>query len=278
MIIIKCDYCEKDYKIKGKSYIKKHNFCCRKCYHKWQSENIRGDNHHLTKDKIKVNCTYCNKEFLIYESRYNNLKNGRIFCCKECKQKWESENWCGENNPNYSGGNIIKICLCCNKYFEVPKHRENTAKYCSRECKDKYLKDVISKTPEFIELHKNIGIQCMLNQKTKYTKPELLTEQYLIDKNINYIFQYGMYDKFVVDFYLPDNDIIIEVLGDYWHGNPNEYGNDKKPLTEKQIKNKNRDEYREEFLTNKGHSVHMIWESDIYNNIENAYYFLNINI
>lgn len=277
MILINCDNCRKEFKLKGKSYIKQHNFCCKECYYKWRSENIRGNNHPLLKEKIKAYCTHCKKEILLHESKYKDINdnNRNIFCCKQCKQMWESENWKGENNPHYLGGGIIKVCLCCNKEFNIPKYREKSAKYCSKKCKNKYLKDVISKTSEFIELHKNIGIQCMLNQKSKGTKPELLTQEYLNKNNINYEFQFPMYNKFVVDFYLPDNNIVIEVLGDYWHGHPDKYGTDKKPLTNKQIKNKDKDILKYNYLTNKGHEVHMIWECDIYNKIDEIYNFLN---
>lgn len=34
-------------------------------------------------------------------------------------------------------GKIIN-CLGCNKQFYVPKYRSDTAKYCSRKCKNKF--------------------------------------------------------------------------------------------------------------------------------------------
>jgi very-short-patch-repair endonuclease len=95
---------------------------------------------------------------------------------------------------------------------------------------------------------------------------------------INYISQHPMYNQFIVDFYLPDNNIIIEVQGDYWHGNPNKYGNENglKPLTQKQIDKIGKDKKRYEFLINHNHIVYMIWESDIYKNTEECLKFLNI--
>jgi len=87
-----------------------------------------------------------------------------------------------------------------------------------------------------------------------------------------------MYDRFVVDFYLPDYNIVIEVQGDYWHGNPKIYGNDVnlKPLTEKQLKTKEKDNYKYNFLTDKQHIVYMIWETDIYEDVTECLKFLNI--
>jgi hypothetical protein len=43
----------------------------------------------------------------------------------------------GENNPNYKGGLIEKICICL-KQFKVYPARINTAKYCSTSCKKKH--------------------------------------------------------------------------------------------------------------------------------------------
>lgn len=45
-MIISCDFCKKLFK-KKKSHIKNTNFCCRKCYGQWQSENRRGKNNSM---------------------------------------------------------------------------------------------------------------------------------------------------------------------------------------------------------------------------------------
>lgn len=41
---------------------------------------------------------------------------------------------------NWKGGKITKICLVCNKKFEVIQNRKNKAKYCSFKCYWKWLK------------------------------------------------------------------------------------------------------------------------------------------
>jgi len=40
----------------------------------------------------------------------------------------------GNKNSNWSGGKIKKICLNCERIFEVTKNRKYTAKYCSVKC------------------------------------------------------------------------------------------------------------------------------------------------
>lgn len=49
--------------------------------------------------KIKVNCSYCNKE--IKRIRFHIDKNKHHFCNRECQAKWRSENIFGENHPSW---------------------------------------------------------------------------------------------------------------------------------------------------------------------------------
>ena len=39
-----------------------------------------------------------------------------------------------ENNPNWKGGPINKICVVCGKQFKVKRYRKQEAKYCSYKC------------------------------------------------------------------------------------------------------------------------------------------------
>jgi hypothetical protein len=54
-------------------------------------------------------------------------------------------------------------------------------------------------------------------------------------------------DKFQYDFLIYPN-IIIEVQGDYWHGNPKFYGKNKKPLNQIQVFKKNKMSKKENSL------------------------------
>jgi very-short-patch-repair endonuclease len=78
-----------------------------------------------------------------------------------------------------------------------------------------------------------------------------------------------MHDKFFVDFYLPQQDIIIEVFGDYWHGNSKIYGDEEGliPFNEKQIKQRKKDKSRIAYLKTCHNQVIVLWEYDIKNNL-----------
>ena len=275
-----CSNCNKEItRRKSQMENKEHIFCDKKCYSEWKSKNIRGEKHPLYKNKILHNCNYCNKEIGLHESRYNSLLDGKvnnIFCSKTCKENWEKENFTGQNNPNYKNGNVIKICEYCNEEYDVPYHRKDITKFCSVECKNKWQSEILPKNKDWVEFRRSIAIKVLLNQKNKFTKPELLTKDFLEINKIEYIAQHPFYNKFVVDFFIPSMNIIIECLGDYWHGHPDKYGDgeNKKPLTEKQIKTKEKDIIKYNFLKEKGHDIYMVWERDIYSNIEECYKFL----
>ncbi len=92
------------------------------------------------------------------------------------------------------------------------------------------------------------------------TIPEKITEGLLLKLNIKYEkkINIGYYNcDFVV------NNIIIEVQGDYWHGNPNIYNNYDKI----QQKNINRDKRKLTYLTLKKYDVLFLWEHDLKHNI-----------
>ncbi len=106
MILCKCKYCGKE------EYVypsRNRKFCSRKCYAKWRSENIRGNNHPMwSGGQIKRNCILCKREFS-FDRGDTKRRNGKLekkFCSVKCKSIWQRENnWFkGENNPNWKGG------------------------------------------------------------------------------------------------------------------------------------------------------------------------------
>lgn len=66
------------------------------------------------------------------------------------------------------------------------------------------------------------------------------------------------------DFYLPKSNLIIEIDGDYWHGNPEKYGENE--LKRHQIRAQRVDEYKNKWALLHGIPILRIWESDIRKN------------
>lgn len=55
------------------------------------------------KNKITVNCTFCQQEFQVWKSKYEKAQsqfNGHLYCSRECSRKnqpalYDKFNWCG---------------------------------------------------------------------------------------------------------------------------------------------------------------------------------------
>lgn len=296
-----CNNCGNEMELQKYRYEKylngetKNIFCSKKCQGEWQSKNNIGENHHnynsvhkkceycgkdyivplhrkdISKycssecshlsqiDKIKTNCSNCGKHIEIVPSKLGEHN----FCCNKCVGEWNGEQRSQKKE---------KICVICGKLYEVRPALFDKSVTCSIECQNQWQQKIYSKQPEVIEFRRKIAVKNIKNQKYKDTKPEIMTREYLDKNNINYIPQHPMYNMFVVDFYLPDYNIVIEVLGDYWHGNPKKYHG---KYSKKQLKVKRKDINKFITLIDKGHVVIGIWEFDIYQNIDNTLLELN---
>lgn len=93
------------------------------------------------------------------------------------------------------------------------------------------------------------------------TKIEKIMANELMKKNILFIKQFNINNKFVCDFAIPYLKIIIECDGDYWHANPKTYS--PKKLTFDQKRNIQRDNFKNLFLSKKGWIILRFFESDI---------------
>ena len=106
--------------------------------------------------------------------------------------------------------------------------------------------------------------------KTKDTIPELKVKEILVSLECNPAIQYIPLDEIPswpygpLDFALPDKKIAIEVLGDFWHGNPEHYPE----LSDRQKRQKHKDIHRRRILQNNDWFLLEIWEDDIVKNIE----------
>lgn len=107
--------------------------------------------------------------------------------------------------------------------------------------------------PKYVE-------KMLINHKSFNTKPEIKMNDIL--KNLNIKFKHGFYVKikhrYIADFYLYDYNCIIEVDGNYWHGNTKYFPN----LTEKQIEQKELDKIRTTEITNANYKILRFWEKD----------------
>lgn len=83
--------------------------------------------------KERFECKGCGDTFIAYPSQSEG------WCSRDCY--YGNLDLSGENNPNYSGGDVTVECVVCGDDYEVPPHKEDSTRYCSRECKGEWMSD-----------------------------------------------------------------------------------------------------------------------------------------
>jgi len=173
----------------------------------------------------------------------------------------------------------LKECVVCGKKFEVRPYAYKSAKCCSRKCQGQYLlqfghsqeanakRNETLRKPEHREISRKTALKT-LSTYPRETSIEKAIREWLETNGIIYIPQCILKDKFCVDFYLPEHNVIIEAQGDYFHANPIKYGEDKIPLNKMQTKNSKKDKARFTYLRKCGYSVYGFWECDIHKNLD----------
>jgi len=282
-----CEICNKDYKPRRKEQ----KFCSVKCQH----ESYRK----IKVERIECTCLFCDKKFYKLQSnpgKYcskkcsdnhkkitylgeNNPSYNRKMSDDELKMRseitkklWEDEgyrckikkskNLFFEKNGYWPGNDkdsMLKKKETMVKKFGVSHNW--MGKYGERKC-DKTTLDVYGKTSAqmLIEYSHFFG---------KKTDIEKMFEVILEELEIPFQCKFRIYDKNKVNFWFREYDflilntnILIEVDGDYWHGNQNIF----EELTEFQKSIQINDEIKENFAKNKGYNVIRFWGSDIKKN------------
>jgi endogenous inhibitor of DNA gyrase (YacG/DUF329 family)/G:T-mismatch repair DNA endonuclease (very short patch repair protein) len=246
--IVSCLNCGKDvYKPNSDKYI--NSFCSDKCQKEFNKNNAG----------VEKICKYCNKKYKIKKSHSENSN----FCSKNCKNKWMSENWIGENSPHYE--KIECYCVNCNNKVLADKSTiaKNNNIFCSRKCSIEYYSDINNCSEKQKIARKNFLENQILYTKETLTKPHIKINKFLKDKIIN--FENEKFIKFYKhDIFLSDYNLAIEINGDYWHCNPNKY----KIIEYKQQRECIRkDKSKHKYVKNKyGYEILYLWESDINKN------------
>lgn len=270
VIMTRCKICgeetpKKKYEFKGHG----EHFCSRKCMGKYR---FTVNNPNPKKDKISVKCFQCGEITEEFPSVVK--KNKWHFCTRDCYGKFRSEQLIGENNPSYQG--LIKKCDQCGEDILVIQSKlvRNKNVFCSTECYGEYRsihysgvnhnQYGIKKSPEQIEKMRISTAKRIANGQipTTSTKINVTIREVLKERNIQFE-EEKQFKYYTVDFYLPDSNKVIEVMGDYWHANPMKYVNYDE-LNEIQKKDIIRDKRKRTYLE-KHHDIKIlyIWEQEV---------------
>jgi len=95
-VVIECAFCGQR-KVMQKSRADQ-KYCSRKCLH----AALSGRGHPNWKEKIACECEECGQQFEV-EPAYPKFRK-HLFCSLECRYKWHSRHFSGENAPNWQGG------------------------------------------------------------------------------------------------------------------------------------------------------------------------------
>ena len=112
----KCEVCGKGFKAAKKAT----RFCSSDC------QGI------ARRNRVKVNCSYCNKEIEVLKSKFEKFEN--FYCNQDCRTEHLKILMRGENNPNYNRV-LYKCDGCGEEIWVIPsKLKEQSHIFCSNEC------------------------------------------------------------------------------------------------------------------------------------------------
>lgn len=253
-----CSNCgKKVYKNKTQISKYKNVFCSKEC-----EKQYKFNLYHK-----KINCEECGKELIVQKS------SKQRFCSIACQSKWQSKTFIGENsatyNHNYSKKDRTIICEWCGKEHIVNMYDKikGKARFCSNKCRREWYAKIWSQSKEWKQQSRLRAVSILergLISKTQSGCQQKINK--LLDiMRIKYINEKG-FKYYAVDNYLTDYNLIIEVMGTYWHCdirkfNMIKYSNQRKRII--------KDKAKRTYLKNKyGIKVLYLWEEDINNNID----------
>ena len=244
-----CENCNKEIYQTNTQYNRaKHHFCSNKCQKEFQ--------HNLAYENRK--CEICGNEF------ETSKKSTKRFCSNKCQNIWQSKQ-IGELNPRYN--RINYKCDYCNNEIKIMPCENNLFKYhfCSDECRKQWYSKTFSQNEEWKEESRKRAVKILeTNFNNTNTKPQIIINEILDSMNVEYVNEKG-FVYYAVDNYLNQQNLIIEVMGDFWHASPIKYDYDN--LRDIQKKRIPKDKAKHTFIKNKyGIEILYLWESDILNN------------
>lgn len=245
MAQLKCDYCKKEFSHTNK----KKKYCSNDCLSNDFKTRLAGKNNPNYRHGPK-HCQDCGAQL---------SKNAKKWCLS-CRSK----NQTGNKNPFFGKKHSKEFKL---KMSETWHLYRNNAHWINRKHSDKSKEKMSASQKEFWKNsspeQQNARLQaladaCITQLNFKPTVPENRIAAILDQKGIKYQRNVPLYGKFIVDFLLDDGRI-VEVFGDYWHGNPAKY-----PTPDKtQLRQQHKDKSRLAYLKKCKREVIVIWENRV---------------
>ena len=290
-IIFNCEYCGKEKEQNLYDYNKaKHHYCSCECKNAAQVKKLkvtcdncgkevlqtytqyhRGE-HHFCNNKCQMEyqhkLCYEDRECVICHSLFNvSKKSTQFLCSPECQRIWQTQQ-VGELNSRFIRKKLP--CEFCGKETYVANYRLNdgTHKFCSVKCRQDWYSQVWSQDEQWKDFSRDKILKSYEQGVFSHTdtKPQRIINDLLKKLNISFVNEYNC-RYYAIDNYLDGQNLMIEIMGDYWHGNPNKY--DKNSLTEVQSKRVSRDKAKHTYISNHYNiEILYLWEDDIYKRLD----------
>lgn len=244
-----CDNCGKKF-YRRQYHIDKHEhqFCSNECQMEYQ---------HKERFEIRK-CEICNKEF-----ECSKISMQR-FCSNQCNSEWQKTRT-KENNPKFKS--IKMPCTYCGDNIYVAPYKLDIQEnfFCNEKCRQAWYANVFSQTDEWREKKRIDAVKILESGVISKTnsKPQQLVDSILDKNKIFYEREKGI-KYYCIDNYL-DNNLMIEVQGDYWHCNPIKFHN---KINKIQYEIIPKDKRKHTYVKNTyGIEILYLWESDLYNDL-----------
>lgn len=259
--MIICDNCGKmfyrrKYHIDRQNDVNGKQFCSVEC-----------ESEYKHKEAIEIRtCEICGKEY-----KCKKISTQR-FCSRECQGKWQSTQ-IGIINPRYKHKEVI--CKWCGEPYMAKngKVEKGTTSFCSAFCRQEYYRRILCKESKYVEIHRKCALDNLEQKKysTINSEPQRILDSLLIENNIKFEREFRT-NYYSIDNYLPDHNLMIEVMGDFWHCNPMKYDSAKYEMQRKSL---SRDKMKHDYiLKTYGIEILYLWENDLKNNLSKCLEFI----
>jgi very-short-patch-repair endonuclease/predicted nucleic acid-binding Zn ribbon protein len=262
-------------------------YCSDECFQTSRREQQRLKNE---KHSVELVCDFCQNTFR--RSKYRLNRSQGKFCNRSCASKFYKadgtyDKWTHSAKLNASGDYVICAGCGLKEVYRQPREiATDVAKCCDYKCHGllmsklntgsnhpswgKHMTEISKRKREQTLLDK-YGVTCgfmrgkkmspskgqlSLHEKLTELDDALLPPEQLIQTDIGY---------FRVDALFPNQKLIVEYQGTWWHADPRKYGPDDRVGVDYSTPAQEiweRDARRKKALEGSGYAVCVIWESD----------------
>lgn len=166
-------------------------FCSRSCYFK--ARTVPSGPSNPGYKRIDRNCEICGTTF---QAKPAVVQKGHGRYCSHACSNEAKRRVTGKDHPLHKP-EVSLTCEWCGAKYTRRRYHSNRSRYCSSSCRATHL----------------------AKQRGKRSRPELRLEATLEKSGIRFEAQRQV-GSYLVDFFLPNEQLVVEVDGVYWHGKP----------------------------------------------------------